>query len=117
MHDGTGKKPKCSGLHVIEVKSRDVGGKGIRGELDTAYGECQRIGQSTDKRRLADSRDVLDQDVAAGEETDKDCIDGLVRAEDPLGDIIVKAFHWRFVHGIALRIDLSIVRNDSICLL
>ena len=62
---------KGPGLGVEDVDPEDVGGEQVAGELDPLERAAKRAGQSLGERGLPHPRDILDEEVAPGEERDE----------------------------------------------
>ena len=60
----------------------DVDREEIRGALDSGGSEVECAGDRPGKQRLAGARNVLDEDVAVGQQGDRDQPEGLVGADD-----------------------------------
>jgi hypothetical protein len=58
---------------VVDVRADDVGGQQVGGALDARELEVHRARERAGERRLADAGQVLDEDVALGEERDSAC--------------------------------------------
>ena len=73
----------------------------------------QNARQSPQQSRFAESRNALEQDVAAGQEADQDAIDHILLADDDLADLLADTIQSRYsllqlafghaFHGIAER--------------
>ena len=68
--DRPGANVKSAGGGTVDLRSGQVGGEQVGGELDAAKREVECLGQGTDRPRLGEARHALDQDVAAGQERD-----------------------------------------------
>ena len=66
----------------------DVGGKEVGSELDAVAGATDRGGDGLGERRLAHARDVLDEEVAFGDEADERQVDLLTLALDDVLEVV-----------------------------
>src|SRR5581483_8824379 len=74
-------------LLVEDVDARDVGGKQVRSELDPSERAVDRPGDRLGEHRLADARDVLDQEVAFRDQGDQSQANLTLLALDDLLDV------------------------------
>lgn len=77
---------------VIDRDASDVGGQQVGRALDPIEGASARDGQRPDEDGLGDSGDVLEQDVAAGDEGGEGVLDDLRLVHDDGLDIIQDIF-------------------------
>ena len=68
MEDRTGVEAERARLGVEDRHAEHVGRQEVARELDAGVLEAERGRERLGERRLADAGDVLDQQVAAGEE-------------------------------------------------
>ena len=54
--------------HVVDERAGHVGGQQVRGELQSAEAEPERLGERPRCQRLAQAGEVLHQDVPAGQD-------------------------------------------------
>ena len=83
--DGAWREPQ--GRAFEEARPGHVYGQEIRRPLDARRFERQRPGDRPSERRLARSRDILDEDVAVGEEGEGDEPERRVGADDRPPDL------------------------------
>ncbi len=80
--DRAGLELELAGVSPEHGDAHDVGGQQVAGELYAPVGQpeylCQRLGE----RRLAQTRQILDQQVAAGEQTSERKRDLLILVQD-----------------------------------
>ena len=76
-------------MFVVDVRPRHVRGQEVRRELDAGEGESQRLRQHASQHSLPGAGDVLDEDVAAGDDGGQRLVedgflddDGLLDAAD-----------------------------------
>ena len=102
-----GEVAAAGGVLEQDVGAGDVGRHQVRGELDPAVLEVERVGQGPDQHRLAEARHALQQDVAAGQQGDHDAAyDGLLADDHPADFLLDQAgrlpqigdLAWRLAH-------------------
>ena len=71
---------------VEDVRPDDVGGQQVGGALHARELQVHRARQRAGERRLADARQVLDQDVALGDEADEDVVEQVLAHLDRAAD-------------------------------
>jgi hypothetical protein len=97
VEDRAGMEPERARLGVEDRHAEHVGGKKVARELHARVLESQRCRKRLGERRFADAGNVLDQQMAAGEQTRKGELERLALADDdsvelrehrrePLGD-------------------------------
>ena len=74
------REPERAALE--EARAGDVDRQQVRRALDPVRLEVERPGDGPGEQRLAGARDVLDEDVAVGEERDRDEAERLLGADD-----------------------------------
>ena len=77
-----GAELELAGGAVPDRHAGDVGGQQVGGELDAVPGAADRAGDRLGQRRLADAGDVLDEEVALGEQAHEREVDLLALALD-----------------------------------
>ena len=80
------KRNACAAL-VEDRHAEHVGGQEVARELDARVLEAERRRERLRERRLADARDVLDQQVAAREQAGEREAQRLVLADDDAGEL------------------------------
>lgn len=75
--DGPGLEGELAFVLIPECDAKDVGGDHVGCHLEADDGAIDTAGQCRGEGGLADAWDILDEDVSAGEEADKDAVDGL----------------------------------------
>ena len=97
----------AGGVFEQDVGAGDVGRHQVRGELDPAVLEVQRVRQGPHEHRLAEPGDALQEDVAAGQQGDHDAAyDGLLADDHPADFLLDQAgrlpqiadLTWRLAH-------------------
>ena len=66
--DPAGPELELAGVLVEDRDPGDVGGQQVGGELDPPHRQSMLAGQRLAQHRLADARDVLDEEVPLGEQ-------------------------------------------------
>ena len=84
MKTGPGDEAEAAALE--DARPGDVGRQQVGRALDPVRLEVERPGDRPGEERLAGARDVLDEDVAVGEQRDRDEPERLVGADDGLAD-------------------------------
>ena len=79
-------------LGVVDRDAEDIGGKQVRGSLDALKGQADREGQTVGQGGLANSRHVLEQNVASRQQTHDGHAHDVVFALDNLFDVLLKEF-------------------------
>ncbi len=69
-HDRSGAYVERTGRGAVDLGPGQIGGEQVRGELNPAEGEVERLGQGTNGSRLGEAGNPLDQDVTSGEQGD-----------------------------------------------
>jgi len=86
--DGASLELELPGLLVKDVDPSDVRGEEVRRELDAAETTVNRAGYRSREHRLANAGDVVEEDVAAGQDGCDDVFNRLVVADDDAGDVV-----------------------------
>ena len=84
VHDGAGQDLEFPFGGAVNRQSGDVGRCCIRCALDSCKGEGERIRQCLCKGRLPHARDILEEEVTAGEKSENDLVDHVPFADDTL---------------------------------
>ena len=87
---GPGLSSNTLPLLVVDRHADDVGRQQVARELDATEGAAERRGERARERRLADARDVLDQQVAARQQRDHRGADRLGLAADDGRDRVLE---------------------------
>jgi hypothetical protein len=69
VHDGAIVEDKFARVHIDGRVAGDVTGQRIRRELNPAKAESQSSGKTESQGGLPHARDILDEEIAAGEES------------------------------------------------
>jgi len=72
------------GLGVEDHGPDQVGGEQVRRELDPLEVQVQHLGQRAHRHALGQAGHALDEDVAAGEQSDEEAVEQLLLPDDPL---------------------------------
>ena len=88
---GAGLELELARLLVVDGHAGHVARQQVGRELDAPHGAVDGAGQRLGQHRLADSRDVLDQQVTLGEQDDEREPDDLGLALDHLLDVVADA--------------------------
>jgi hypothetical protein len=83
-----GAELELAGVLVEDRDAGDVGGQQVRRELDPSHGRVDAAGQRLAQLGLADAGDVLDEQVALGEQHDQGCVDDVGLAGDHALDVV-----------------------------
>ena len=86
--DAAGPELELVGGAVPHRHAGDVGRQEVGGELDAVAGAADRRRDRLGQRRLADAGDVLDEEVALGEEAHEREVDLLALALDHALDVV-----------------------------
>ena len=87
-HHRAGAELKLPVALVVDGDAGDVAGQQVGGELDALELASQRGGQALGQHGLADAGNVLDQDVALGDEGGQRLLDNRRLADDDLGYVV-----------------------------
>jgi len=79
------------GVFFDDLRPKDVGGHEVRGKLDAAELQADRIRERFDQERLCEPWNASKQTVTAGEQAGKNLSSHLLLADDDLTDLIIKA--------------------------
>ena len=97
-----------------DLRSGDVGGHQVGGELDPAEVQAQAVRQGPDQQGLGEAGNTLDDAVPLGEDRDEQLLDNLVLSHDDLADLCPELFKARLhtldgaeVRFLCHRLDLS----------
>ena len=82
-----GPELELAGLLVVDRDAGDVGRQQVGRELDPAHRRVDAARQRLAEHRLADARDVLEQQVALGQQHDERRRDDLALALDDVLDV------------------------------
>jgi len=88
---------------IVDRHTQHVGGQEVARELDACVLEPERTRQCLRERRLADSRDVLDQQVAAGQQTGHGQAQGFLLANDDTSQLRQHEIEAGGARGACLR--------------
>jgi len=80
--DRAGQEAELPALAFVDRDADNVGGQQVAGELDAREGKSEQSRQRMGQRRLADAGQILDQQVAAGEQAGNGLADFVILAED-----------------------------------
>ena len=84
MKIGPGAEHELRRALVVDVRPGDVGGQQVGRELDAPEAQAEGLGERAGGERFADAGEVLQQDVAAGEDAGEDEPQRLALADDGL---------------------------------
>src|SRR5262249_54604642 len=90
-----GLEDKAAGPLVKNTGAEQVAGQQVGGELDAVEGTVEAAGQGLGQQRLADARDVLDEQVPLAEQGDEGHADDFRLAEEDAGDVVLQALQRR----------------------
>jgi len=71
-----------------DLRSNDITGKKVGGELNTAKVQVQCFGQGVNESCFAKSRNTFQKDVTTTENGDEDVLDNVVLADNEFGDFL-----------------------------
>ena len=91
---------ESAGLTLVHRHANDVGRQHVAGELDAVEVEAEGAREHLRKRRLAHAGEVLDQQVAAGQQARKGKADLGFLAEDDLAGRLDDDVHRRLGTGL-----------------
>src|SRR5439155_26882448 len=115
-HDRAWPELELLRLLVEDGESRHIGREQVRGELDAPERAADAAADGLGEHRLADTRHILDQDVALAEERDEGHADFAVLADDDALDVrdhalcrLLDVLHrfLDFMRWIASRVEAS----------
>jgi hypothetical protein len=69
-HDRARADVKCTGRRPVDLGAREIRRQQVRCELNTPKRQIKRLGQCPNGPSLCQARDALDQNMAAGQESD-----------------------------------------------
>jgi hypothetical protein len=98
--DAAGPELEGAGGPVVDADAGHVGGQEVGGELDAAPAAVEAGGHRLGQAGLAHPGDVLDEQVALGDQADEGELDGLVLALHDHGDVVHDG-----VEGLGERLD------------
>src|SRR5437870_877594 len=104
--DRAGAELEAAAVALVDRHAEDVGGQHVAGELDALELQAERSREHVRQRGLADSRQVLDQQVAAREQAGQRQSDLCLFAENDLAGRLDRAIDRR--PGSALRLELGL---------
>ena len=76
-----------AGVGAVDAGADEVARDEVRRELDAPEGGVERVGEGADRQRLRETRDALEEEVAAGEQRHEHPLEHLVLADDDAADL------------------------------
>ena len=80
---------------VVQRRADHVAGQQVGGELDAREVEAEHLGERPGDERLAEAGQVLEQDVAAGQDADEDQLQGAPSADDRRLELVEDGARFR----------------------
>ena len=86
--DRPGAELEVGGALVVDRRAGHVGGHQVGRELDPAEAQSGRLREGARHQRLGQAGEILDQDVAVGEQAEQDELERLTLADDRALDLV-----------------------------